>query len=274
MAVLLACGICAFRYVDEELVPERAPIPPAASVGIPVPAGPVMAGMRGGEIETSTLLLAQDAIPPGALVSLEPIRDSYALSAMPAGQPMFLSGFTERPLAGNPVIERIPPGMRAMTVQVDATAAVEGWAGSGSVVDVLLVESGQTSVVAEQVTVLSAERSVLPIERASAPSVPSTLTLLVSQEQCLAINTAIPLGKLSFALRGMADEQSWASTRLSASAVGGRDPAGKRAQIDGYASLQEGGEVRRYVLSQGKWLRSPEVFQDALAESGAQRGPR
>lgn len=77
-------------------------------------------------------------------------------------------------------------------MRVDATSSVEGWAGSGSLVDVLLIQKDRTTVVAEKVKVLSSERSSSPVEGGASPSVPSTATLLVTQEQCLAINTAIP----------------------------------------------------------------------------------
>ena len=44
----------------------------------------------------------------------------------------------------------------------------------------VLVEQSQTTVIAEKVKVLSAERSVTPVEGSEAPSVPSTITLLVT----------------------------------------------------------------------------------------------
>lgn len=65
----------------------------------------------------------------------------------------------------------------------------------------ILIQRDKTTVIAEGVKILSSERSVSPVEGNAAPNVPSTATILVTQEQCLAINTAVSLGRLSFSLK-------------------------------------------------------------------------
>jgi Flp pilus assembly protein CpaB len=143
-----------------------------------------------------------------------------------------------------------------MTVRVDATTSVEGWVRGGSIVDVLLVEKGKTSVVAEKVKVISAERSLSPLDGGSGPTVPSTVTLLVTQEQCLAINTAVPLGKISFALRGSRDIDSWRDTKFSPDDL---SPSIGGAKIEGMVSVGSGSDERRFALVNGAWLPAESV---------------
>ena len=145
-----------------------------------------------------------------------------------------------------------------MTVRVDATTAVEGWAGSGALIDVLLVTKERTSVVAEKVKILSAERSVSPVEGSGAPNVPSTVTLLVTQEQCLAINTAIPLGKIAFALRSSADDSQWQETLFTSERLKGPSSAKEdKPGISGYLTVH--GQEKRYALTEGKWIKADSV---------------
>jgi Flp pilus assembly protein CpaB len=153
----------------------------------------------------------------------------------------------------------IPAGMRAMTVKVDATTAVEGWAGSGAVVDVLLVTKDQTKVVAERVKILSAERSVSPVEGGAAPNVPNTVTLLVSQEQCLAINTAIPQGKIAFALRSQRDEQNWGNTFYTSDQLKGNQTARNVAKpaISGFVTIN--GQNKKFAYTDGRWVKTEEA---------------
>ena len=159
-----------------------------------------------------------------------------------------------------------------MTVRVDVTSSVEGWAGSGSVVDVLLVEKDRTTVVAEKIRILSAERSVSPVEGSGAPSVPSTATLLVTQEQCLAINTAIPLGKIAFALRSNHDEESWIDVTYSSERLkGGASAAKLSGSISGYASLGGTEGSRSFALADGKWIRAESVPEGFLVNSERRR---
>jgi Flp pilus assembly protein CpaB len=160
--------------------------------------------------------------------------------------------------------------MRAMTLRVDATSSVEGWAAAGAVVDVLLVQDDKTNVVAEKVKIISAERSVTPMSGGDeSPSIPSTVTLLVTQEQCLALNTAIPLGRIAFALRSNRDEENWATRSFSADRLRrGGITTDTEMRITGYASVHDNGDADRkeFALSGDKWIRTdvvPEGFFSA-----------
>lgn len=221
------------------------------TIQVPVPTQLIEAGTRLGDISFAYIAFPVHQIPAGALLEISGLEDSRARVPLPARLPLFPENLTSRPVSGNAVIDKIPAGMRAITIRVDATTIVEGWAGSGAIIDVLLVENDRTTVVAEQVKILSAERSVRPVAGEVTPEVPSTVTLLVSQEQALAINTALPRGRITFALRSFQDELTWqervyTSERFSKGSAGTAPPV-----VSGYLSFKGG---KAFALANGKWV--------------------
>jgi hypothetical protein len=82
------------------------------------------------------------------------------------------------------------------------------------------------------------------------------VTLLVTQEQCLAINTAVPLGKISFALRSSRDIDSWRDTKFSPDDL---SPSIGGAKIEGMVSVGSGSDERRFALVNGAWLPAESV---------------
>lgn len=223
------------------------------TVQVPVPVEPVTAGTLLKDVRFQKVSFPVHQVPKGAILEIEPHLNSMAVAPLPASIPIFIKNLSQNTSASNPVIDKIPEGMRAITVRVDATASVEGWASSGAVVDVLLVGNEGTHVVAEKVKILSAERSVNPIQNMANPSVPSTVTLLVSQEQAMAVTTAIPMGKIAFALRSIGDEGSWSDRRYSKDRLKGK-PAGEDSNsIKGYVRI-EGKSPKSFALSGNSWI--------------------
>jgi len=280
---LTGMSLIAFAIVVAAVVHRRAaatePLPPPPpvvaefdTVAVPVPVAGVAAGTKVKAVRFRTVRYPKHQLPPGAIVDVTPHLEAVTMAPLPASLPLFEENLS-RGGVSNPVIERIPAGMRAMTIKVDATAAVEGWAGSGAIVDVLLVERDRTAVVAEKVRILSAERSVSPVEGAAAPSVPSTVTLLVTQEQCLAINTAIPRGRIAFALRSNEDEESWSSTLFTADRLKGNAlPSEVRSSITGFAAVK-GAAPRSFALANGRWIPTEVIPEGFLAaEPGRETG--
>lgn len=242
-------------------VEQAAPIVAAFdSVQVPVPAEPVAAGAPLREVRFVMMSYPAHQVPEGSIRSLAEVKDGVALTALPANLPLFARNIARSSVTTNAVLERIPPGMRAMTINVDATSAVEGWARPGSLVDVLLVTPQRTTVVAEKVKILSAERSVAPGD-SPIPNVPSTVTLLTTQEQTLAINTAIPMGKIAFALRSSRDDANWSATTFTPEQLKGGSTGSGNAEVSGYVSIRDGDEVKSFALSEGKWIESAVVPQ-------------
>lgn len=226
-------------------------------ITIPVPSKPVQAGTRVKDIQFKTVVYPRQQVPPGAITSIEGVENSVTAVPLPAFVPLFPENFAASGSLRNPIVERIPQGMRAMTIKVDATSAVEGWAGSGARVDVLLVTPERTAVVAENVKILSAERSISPVEGTSTPSVPNTVTLLVTQEQCLAINTAVPLGRIAFALRSNEDADTWKETSFKPEYLKAPRQENQQADVSGYVSVDGGKNA--FALSNGKWVQTEQI---------------
>lgn len=254
VVALLAIVVVGARVYHPVADKERETLTSAngAMLEIPVPDAPVAQGTRVKDIHTRLVKFPEKQLPSGSIVSLDSYRDAVTVVPLPAGLPLMPANLTFVDQASNPVVEKIPPGMRAMTIKVDAASSVEGWAGSGSVVDVLLVQKDRTTVVAERVKVLSAERSTSPIEGISAPTVPSTVTLLVTQDQCLAINTAAQLGRLAFALRSTNDQETWKNSSYTPDRLSGAPIA--PSQINGFVSVRDGENEQKYTLTNGKWI--------------------
>jgi len=272
---LLGLGLLSVSILLGALILSRSGQPPVVkeskptvvaeydTVKIPVPVRAVPAGTDIRDIEFKFVTYPRHQLPDGALMNVSEVGESYTVAPLPANLPLFKGNFSNAGSQSNPVIEQIPRGMRAITLRVDETSSVEGWAQSGSVVDVLLVEQDGTTVVAESVKILSAERQVTPpAQQSGAPRVPSTVTLLVTQEQALAISTAVPRGKIAFALRSLGDDQRWRNRVYTADRLrSGQTPKSGDGTVTGYVSVTEGEE--RYALSGGKWVKTetiPEGF--------------
>ncbi len=262
--VAVVCGVAGAAYVTgsqpgrlhQQSERSRVFVPEFNVVEVPVPQKPVPAGMSVRDIPVRYEKFPEHQLPGGAVRDLGKVRELVAMVSLPGGLPIIDANLGSVDETSNPMVGRIPPGMRAMTVRVDATTAVEGWARSGSVVDVLLVQNDRTRVVAEQVRVLSTERSLSPVEEQGQASIPSTVTLLVTQEQCLAINTAVPLGKIALVLRSNRDEESWRSTSFSARELSAGEGSATTSRVQGVAWFGKGTQRKQYALVDGAWIPS------------------
>jgi Flp pilus assembly protein CpaB len=279
----VACGVGSAAYLaGKRIAPSpvreqyKAYLPEYNTIEVPVPVRPVPAGTVVRDIKTRLEKFPDHQIPHGALRDLSLIPDQVTLVALPGGLPIMEANIGSLDEATNPILGRIPPGMRAMTVKVDATAAVEGWARSGSIVDVLLVEKTKTTVVAEQVRIISAERSLSPVDTARGSGansgVPSTVTLLVTQEQCLAINTAVPLGKIAFALRSAKDAEQWRDTHFSSEDLSQTKKPIAKARVGGVVTFGSGGDRKQYALVDGDWIPADSVPEGFFIKSDLKRG--
>jgi len=260
--IVMGLGIGGAAYVtgkghspEVKVEQSRAYVPEFNVVEVPVPDRPVGAGVVMRDVPIRLEKFPEHQLPRGVVRDAGRVRDAVTLVALPGGLPILDVNLGSPDEASNPLVGRIPPGMRAMTVRVDATSAVEGWARSGSVVDVLLVEKNKTTVVAEQVKIISTERSLsAAVSLDTSAAIPSTVTLLVTQEQCLAINTAVAVGKIAFALRSGADAERWRDSYFDATDLS--DSAGRKpeAKVEGVVSFGAGSDKRNYALVDGKWI--------------------
>jgi pilus assembly protein CpaB len=265
--IVMSIGIGGAAYMSGKgSVPEvrseqsRIYVPEFNVVEVPVPDRPVGAGVAMRQVPIRLEKFPEHQLPRGVVRDVGRVRDAVTLVALPGGLPILEVNLGSADEASNPLVGRIPPGMRAMTVRVDATSAVEGWARSGSVIDVLLVEKNKTSVVAENVKIISTERSLsAAVSLDSEAPIPSTVTLLVTQEQCLAINTAVAVGKIAFALRGGADGERWRDGDFDAEDLNGASGRKAGAKVEGVVSVGRGRDKRNYALVDGRWIPAESV---------------
>lgn len=146
------------------------------------------------------------AVPERAVRNFEQIRGYFARTLIVPGVPLQMDYVTNvRPISA--ISSAIPAGFRAVTIRVDDTASVEGWALPGSKVDVVWAskvrgQPGITTIV-QNAKVLSADRQVQA--NPGGGPVPSTVTLLVSAKDAQKIQLASTTGSLSLSLRGDAE---------------------------------------------------------------------
>lgn len=103
------------------------------------------------------------------------------------------------------LIAAIPRGQRAVTIEVDSTSGVEGWAAPGSKVDTLVTfgdKGGESStrVAAENATVLSV--GAASNVSGGSGSRKQTVTLAMPAEDAQKVQLAASQGKLGLTLRG------------------------------------------------------------------------
>lgn len=241
----------------------------ADMVLLPVPQRNVARGEKLAAVPFSELRWPKERIAGNYILDLAQYKESLAVTPLPALLPVPLSAVSSEELDDNAVVEGIPEGMRAITVKVDAESAVEGWAGSGNYVDVILIrassESGgdlQAKVIAQNVKILSAGRSAKPSSASSsAPQTPSTVTLLTSQEDALAIKAAASLGRLTFALRSQDDERPTAVTMVNQRHVlGGPTVQIRNDKPENFKGYARGPDGKLYVLADdSRWIRSADA---------------
>lgn len=230
-----------------------------SEVMLPVPVSAVAQGQALAEVEFVYIAWQEPQSATAYIDDVSGFRTHRTTRRLQAYMPIPHNALTMVADDINAVIERIPEGMRAITVNVDAESAVEGWAQSGSTVDVIVMRKTgasdntiETQVIAENVKILSAGRSTKAT--AEMPQPPATVTLLVNQTDALRIKTAVHLGRIAFSLRGMGDSSPTTLTQMNQRALLGTTSLQipKEAQFKGKATGPDG---RQWVLSEGnRWL--------------------
>lgn len=178
------------------------------TVVVIAPSSPVPQNAKLSQVGLREIYWPRTEVPAGSLRDIEEARNMYAKVALPANQPIVRINLSATPPV-NEVSELIPSGYRAVTIEVDATAGVEGWATPGAHVDVLLTyrdrEEGlhRTRVAVEDAVVLSYNGRIDPREAGDTQrnSPASTVTIAVTAEDSLKVQTAKAMGRISLSLR-------------------------------------------------------------------------
>lgn len=259
-ASMAALGIALLAALVVRRAPE--PLPPPIVTHedytlLPTPTREVIRGELIRDVPHTMMKWPRSRLTDHYLPSFSGLNAERATTALPRYLPIPTSAVAETLDDSNAVVGSIPHGMRAITVKVDIESAVEGWAQSGNSVDVLLISpharasgSQEARVIADNIRILSAGRSAAPTEGVSLSTAPSTVTLLTTQEQALAIKAASTLGKITFALRGARDAAPSQTTTVIA-----RSFTTAVAPTHRYRATAKGPDGRRYVLiDNARWM--------------------
>ncbi len=207
----------------------------------------------------------RDGVPEGAVRDLGALQQMYAKVPLPANQPILRNGVSPTaPTFG--IGELLPAGHRAVTIEVDATSGVEGWATPGAHVDVLLTyldkdeEVTKTRVAVEDAVVLSFDGSTKQVNSPTTGKVnpASTVTLSVSFENSLRIQTARAMGRISLALRNANDGRSMGDQIFGSGDFDAFKPrkSNKISSSKGYATFKDEKGDKQFVIENGIWSKS------------------
>jgi pilus assembly protein CpaB len=201
------------------------------------------------------------AIASSAIRSFDEIKSTFATSFVPEGQVLvkeYLSA--QQPL--NEIQADIPDGYRAVSLAVDNTTSVEGWARPGAKVDVVLTSlvnsRAAITVVIQNAKVLSAGRSTRQSPQGDKEEGASTVTLMVSVDEAAKLKLADSAGKLSLALRGDEDTiESVASSTVLLDSLVAADGPRAPAPIPSEGRVKVEGKV--FLIVNGKLVPEESV---------------
>jgi pilus assembly protein CpaB len=205
-----------------------ASVAPAAigTVSLIAPERVVRAGTPLKDVRLKEVFWPRNQVPEGAVRDAAELSNHFAKIDLDANIPIRKSDITNEPMM---VSLPLTPGMRAISIEVDATSGLEGHALPGTRVDVVLTfqEEGKlnSKIIVQNARVLSYGGDVTPGSRRSpvekvSPSVSRTMTLEVSTEDALRIQTGRQMGRISLIMRSADDVTTAPVTDMGQNEVG------------------------------------------------------
>jgi len=151
----------------------------------------------------------QELVPPKAATSLNQLEGRVVNSLLSAGEPILLTKLAPEG-ASHGLAGLLEEGKRALSVRVDDVSGVAGFVHPGDHVDVLVemalpdAKDHFSKTILQNILVLSAGQSWEQIMDQK-PSVVTTVTLVLTNEQAELLNLASNQGKIRLALRNRND---------------------------------------------------------------------
>lgn len=209
-----------------EVAPQQAPAA-LSNVTLLAPERFVPSGSPIGTIRLKEVLWPRNQVPEGAVQDEAEIRGMFAKVDIPANTPLQREFLTKEK---DDFVLPVSPGNRAVSIEVDAVSGIEGHASPGTRVDVILTyyESGEltSKVIVENTRVLSLGGDTTPlsqrsdIRRRGRAQASRTITLEVTPEAALKIQTAKKLGSMSLIMRAQGDNRPMRETTVSGADLG------------------------------------------------------
>jgi pilus assembly protein CpaB len=184
----------------------------AESVDILVAARDLPLGSRIDQGSVRLMRWSRDALPPGAIFDMKTVMNDYVRRELVANEPVTAEALFngDRGAGVMPLI--IPPGMRAMSVQVDEVSDIAGFVLPHARVDVLAAlsssDNGQkpiSKIVLENVEVLAVAQEME--QEKDQPELVKVVTLLVTPDDAELLALASHEGVLRLAMRNYNDQK-------------------------------------------------------------------
>jgi pilus assembly protein CpaB len=192
--------------------PQEVTITEPVTVTLYTPEKSVPVGVPLSSVKFREIVWPRNQVPEDAVLDISKVLNYYSLEVISAGPPLRYSQISK-----DPVVTSLPlsPGMRAVSIEVDETTSVEGFARPGTRVDVTLTfkndktKALETRIIVQNARVLSlgGDPTVQPDALKNNKSSPkrTTLTLEVTPEEALIIQTARQTGRLGLLMRAPED---------------------------------------------------------------------
>ena len=211
----LLAGYLALVYVSEEPAPLQANNPEGTQI--------VVAGR---DLPSGTILTREDVeiiawpsrnTPEGFASQPGEVIGRGVIGKVHRNEPLLMAKLASKEAGGGLPIT-IPPGFRAVSVEVDEAIGVAGFVLPGTLVDVLATvmpgtnrSETTTRMILQKIPVLTADQSY-QTDPAGDPVLVTVVTLLVKPEEAEALTLASTAGRIQLALRNTLDVDS-VSTR-------------------------------------------------------------
>ncbi len=211
----------------------------------------------------------RDQVPEGALKSMEDAENMFATATLLLGQPILRTNISANALKFG-IEGQLPPGHRAVTIEVDSVTGIEGWTQPGAHVDVYLTyvepKEGKrvTRIAVENAVVLSLGGSAKKTnseEGVENTKVANTVTLAVPVNDSLKIQTAKAMGRITLALRNPNDVASPGAEEFNSDQWEQKPAAKEQVKfVKGWAKYTDGsGKPHDVALgSDNNWFHNQE----------------
>jgi pilus assembly protein CpaB len=184
----------------------------AQSVDIVVAARDLPLGSRIDQGTVKLVLWSRDALPPGALFDTKMVMNDYVRRELVANEPVTAEALFNGDKSAGVMPLVIPPGMRAMSVQVDEVSDIAGFVLPHARVDVLAALSSSdngekpiSKIVLENVEVLAVAQEME--QEKDQPELVKVVTLLVKPDEAELLALASREGVLRLAMRNYNDQK-------------------------------------------------------------------
>jgi len=213
LAVAIGCGLVAMLGVQQSLSGDTDKNLEVNTTKVLVVSAEITPGTPLDDTNVELKDWPKDMVPPGAVTTTEEYEGRALIVQAVPGEVVFLMKLGEPGVVG--ASHEIPPGMRVVTVSVDATMTHSGLILPGDHVDIsvtysLRTDSGpvtKTKTVLEDIQIFATDKLRASLNTDQAEVDAKNISFLVSPEQANLLKLAETKGDLSLTLRSNGDHE-------------------------------------------------------------------